>query len=156
MKPGPPKFVAVCPDCGAGNPEPATACWLCDGPLSPGVVKPQPRQGLGPPPPSSSALRLSSLMVTIALIAVFLGVAREAPGLAILLAIVATPALLVTFSTAWRRRAAGFPMSTTEKTGTFLLTAVITVAVILGVLAIAAVAIVAAVLVICSGSCNLH
>jgi hypothetical protein len=152
MSPGPPKAVLVCPECGANNPEAAPACWMCDGPLSPGLAKRELLPEPSPPPPTT--FRLGALMVAIALIAVFLGVAREAPGLAILLAVVATPALLVTLGKSWQRRAEGFPMSATEKAGTFLFAAVITVAAILGLLLITGVAFVAALWVICSGSCR--
>jgi hypothetical protein len=59
-------------------------------------------------------------MLIIALIAVCLGVAREAPGLGIALGVVSTPALVRTVFAARRRESTGRPMSVGEKFVAFL------------------------------------
>lgn len=147
-------MVWICPECEARNPVKAVSCWVCDGPLRPGPGKPEPLPELDPAPPPSSTFRLSSLMIAIALIAMVLGVVRESPGLAILLAIAAVPALAFTFSTSLRRRSEGVPMTTAQKIGTFLGAVAVTVSIIVIVLVVLVVSFIAALYVICSGACN--
>ena len=112
-------------------------CWLCTARLE------SPAQAglLAPPTAQRQAGRtfgLSTLMVMVALCAVFFGVFRESPGLGILLAIVLTPALGATFVKVMKREARGRPMTVLEKFGTFAASAGIVVGTIV-VLCVAAV-----------------
>jgi hypothetical protein len=54
-------------------------------------------------------------MIAVALVALFLGILREAPGLAVLLLVLGTPALIRTWFASSRQRALGQPMSRGER-----------------------------------------
>jgi hypothetical protein len=55
------------------------------------------------------------MMLAVALIALFLGILRAAPGLAVLLLIVGTPALIRTWIASSRHRSLGQPMTRAER-----------------------------------------
>jgi hypothetical protein len=59
-------------------------------------------------------------MLVIALVAICAGVWHELPGLGIVLAVAATPALLYTSIMAFKGAARGRPMDTIEKVGSFI------------------------------------
>ena len=108
------RYVA-CPECGAEVSQGAGRCWLCgheSGFLaqSAGDVVPEPRLQFG----------IASILLTITLVAVMLGVLRLVPGLGITLIVVVTPAFLRVTLFAARQRAAGRPLSIAQKVLTFL------------------------------------
>ena len=104
-----------CRECGAETWAYAqNHCWLCTARLEAPA-----RAGLPAPATehreAGRTFGLSTLMVTVALCAVFFGVFRESPALGILLAIVVTPALVRTWVASSRREAKGQPMSEVER-----------------------------------------
>jgi hypothetical protein len=122
----------VCPMCAAENSRGAARCFLCGQSLA-GVTefvppKTSTRQAEG----RRSTFQITSIMLLIALIAVFLGVFHEAPGVAMVLAVPGTIALIRTFAVSGDRRG---PPSWFDHVavfaGTFM--AVVTVAVAAGV-----------------------
>lgn len=112
-----------CPQCGAMLAAKADSCWLCQGRATfAGVdaLRPDPVQ----PPPiveprAAYQFGISTLLLIMTLFAVLCGVLSMSPGLGIVLAIVATPALVRTGMTAVRRKVRGRPMTVPEKLGTF-------------------------------------
>ncbi len=113
--------VAHCPHCGAEVQTPGVLCWLCrhraisanPNPYAP----PRPLAGEN----ASAQCSLASLFLVTTLVAVGLGLFLPAPGLGVLFAFVAAPALIRTFIAAGRRRQAGAPLSLREKIGTFFI-----------------------------------
>ena len=85
-------------------------CWLCHA-----LLEAPARAGLRAPPTvqrqAGWTFGLSTLMVTVALCAVFFGVFRESHALGILLAIVVTPALVRTWVASSREEEKGHPMT---------------------------------------------
>jgi hypothetical protein len=82
-------------------------------------------------PTSGFSFRLNSLMLTVTLIAVCLGVLRLAPGIGIAFAVLVTPAFIRTILAARKQQAAGQPMSIWEKVLAFgaslgIVTAIVT------------------------------
>jgi hypothetical protein len=67
---------------------------------------------------------ISSLLLIVTLVAILGSIANMAPGLGILLVIVAVPALVRTCIVAYRNLACGENMSAAEKAGVFLLSMV--------------------------------
>ena len=113
-----------CPHCDAENPPGERTCWLCreaiasacgDEVSSKDFVRPS----SGRADTNTWTFHLSSLMIVIAIIAIFLGLLREVPGLSILLVIVATPAVVRTCVATSRRRAKGAPMTRVERLWAF-------------------------------------
>ena len=109
----------VCPQCGAALSATATQCWLCRGKVDRQAAT-SPRDV--PPPQTTPTTEhpavqfgLASLMLTITLISVCLGVMSMAPGLGILFAIFVTPAFVRTVMAAGRRRMTGQSMDVGEK-----------------------------------------
>jgi hypothetical protein len=114
------KFSRTCPECGAvveGN-----RCWLCHRPLTaeqPGLAPSTAR--LAGQQTSQQTFGLSTLFLVITVIAVCLGVFVAAPGLGILLAVIAVPAFVRTSAaTSAQERAAGRPVDVPDKVGLFL------------------------------------
>jgi hypothetical protein len=107
----------VCSQCGAANPIQTGPCWLCRHPLSaeapptPGTSQPFAVPHVSP----AQTFTISSLMLIIALIAVCLGVTREAPGLGIGLAVLCTPALIRAKAATARSRAQGQHVTIADK-----------------------------------------
>jgi hypothetical protein len=122
MNEGSTSDVSACPDCGASVAREAGQCWLCrrqlgdfqerDAAAKQVVMHQQPRAGL--------SFRLNSLMLTVTLIAVCLGVLRLAPGIGIAFSILVTPAFVRAVFAARMQRVAGQPMNTLEKTLAFI------------------------------------
>ncbi len=97
-----PEKSVLCPICSAENAEGSARCFLCGQSLVGAEVSLAKKPGIAAPEPHRPSFHLNSLMLVIALIAVFLGVAHEAPGLAMLLAVPGTIALIRTFTVAGR------------------------------------------------------
>jgi hypothetical protein len=76
--------------------------------------------GVEPSSASDSAFSLQTLMLTITLIGVCLGVMTFAPGLGVLLAILVAPAMVRTLCVASRRRRSGAEISGGDKATVFM------------------------------------
>jgi len=127
---------AACPECGASvKPQDAT-CWLCRRSLVALAELVQPatspfRPGHAPRARANPAqFSLETLMLVITLIAVCLGMIMALPGLGILVAIVAAPALVRTLVAGYQDRVAGSPMTLGEKLLTFAASTGVTLAVL--------------------------
>jgi hypothetical protein len=108
-----------CPHCQAENPTGAARCWICQQPLEAAGPEHAAAPAANPATPKRT-FHLNSLMLVIALVAVFLGVWRAAWGLAILFALVALPASLRTWGILAERRALNQPLRIEEKIFAFL------------------------------------
>lgn len=133
---------SVCPDCGAAVKPLDATCWLCRRSL---VVEAEVVGSPARPRANPAQFSLETLMLVITLIAVCLGMIMALPGVGILVAIVAAPALVRTLVAGYQDRAAGTPMTLSEK----LLTFAASTGVALAVLAAGSTAFAAA----CFGSC---
>jgi hypothetical protein len=122
----------VCPMCSAENSLGAARCFLCGQSLSGATEFVPSKPSSGPTAGRRPTFQITSIMLLIALIAVFLGVFHEAPGLAMLLVVPGTIALLRTLVVSGDRPG---PHSWFDHVAVFLGTfaAVITVAVAAGV-----------------------
>jgi len=143
----PPQAQRTCPDCGAAVPAGADHCWLCrwDFRAAP-PAEVSVSAGREPElPPREMPVRgdvqpvpvfqfgLSAILILVTLASVFFSMLTFAPGLAIVLAIFVTPALLRTWRVSQRRRAKGTPMSPRDLLQAFGLA--LGVAIIIGVAA---------------------
>lgn len=102
-----------CSQCGTENPRGQAMCWLCGAVLV--SAADDENYYASPAGGELPSYGLSTLLMVVTLIALILGVAAVAPGWAILLAVLAVPALVRT-ATASRGRAT----SAGEKVGLFL------------------------------------
>ncbi len=90
-----PAEVAVCGECGAAREPDAETCWLCrsnlaaHGPYAPPRNNPYDEL-------ASWQISIGSLLATVTILAVALGVFRLAPGLGVMLAVVVVPAYIRT------------------------------------------------------------
>ena len=123
----------VCPMCSAENRGGTARCFLCGQSLSGATEFVPPKPAAEPAAGWRPTFQINSMMLMIALIAVFLGLFHEAPGIALAMAIPGTIALIRTFAVAGRRPG---PPSWDEHVAVFLGTfaAVVTVAIAAGVL----------------------
>jgi hypothetical protein len=123
-----------CPDCGAAIRREDALCWLCHRSLlveAEAVEAGSPFRPQAQPPRANPAqFSLETLMLVITLIAVCLGVIMAAPGLGILVAVVAAPALVRTLVAGYQERKAGRPMTLGEKLLTFLASTGVSLAVL--------------------------
>jgi hypothetical protein len=107
---------------------PGGTCWLCRQKQS--SAEPNP---YAPPRPTgenaAAQFSLASLFLVMTLVAVCLGVFMLAPGLGILLAVVATPALVRTTFTASYYKQVGAPLTPAWKIRAFLVSLFIMLAV---------------------------
>jgi hypothetical protein len=130
-----PQALAHCPDCGAEAPADSLKCWLCHRQLAVQaelVDEDSPRSHRAPPRRTSGVqFSLETLMLVITLFAVCLGVIMAAPGLGILVAIVAAPALVRTLVAGYQERKAGTPLTLGEKLLTFLASTGVSLAVVI-------------------------
>ena len=136
--------LVTCPDCGAGNPKFERRCWLCrrllDGgnaPAAGGATLE--RSDLWPPQDVSSTDNV--LLVTLAIgviiyAIVCFGVSREAPGIAIALAVIGVAPITATAVTAFRARQEGRLI----RLGEVVLRMITGVAVVLGLIGAAGLA----------------
>ena len=148
---------AFCPSCGANVRAETTRCWLCFWPLPPIKKGPSLTPAeihlvptaahetdsirRGPPRAATRQFSLATILLTITLIAVCLGVYHHWPGLGVLVAAMATPALIGTIALGAGRRQRGLPMTTTDKIVAFFA--------MFGVLFLVLISAVAALLVAC-------
>ena len=109
---------ARCSDCGAPLNRGESECWLCrrarqanDAPSSPFAVAERKTAG---------QFSLATVFLIITLIAVCLGTLRLAPGVGVLLMIVAAPALIRTCIVGVREKRGGHSLSIGEKLIAFL------------------------------------
>lgn len=143
-----------CHDCGAANLADAKACWMCGSPL---YIMAQ-VVGRNAPvrrPRAEAQFPLATILVTITIIAVLLGVYQQWPGVGFLLSVLIVPPLAATCIAALIRRAEGDPLSTGGKWRVFG----VTIGITFGILAATALLIVVFVVVcvavlfaICSGA----
>ncbi len=126
---------SLCPDCGAAIRPDTAACWLCRRPL---VITAELVEG-GTPPKSAfvaanranpALFSLETLMLVITLIAVCLGVIMAAPGLGVVVALVAGPALVRSLVAGYQERQAGTPMTLGDKLLTFVASTGVSLAVL--------------------------
>jgi hypothetical protein len=118
MSSAPPTLTKVCADCGASNPDHLKQCWLCSTPLvaaAPG----SPFKATAYERHARFQFSFASLLVTIALIAVLLGVFRLLPGLGVFLAIIVAPAWIHTCVTVAFRSPVRGPVTFDKKAGIF-------------------------------------
>jgi hypothetical protein len=133
----------ICLECGASNAVNARAFWVCHTPLrwdSAGRVN----VSKGPAAVvvrSADVSPWTPAILAVAAIAVLIGLVREAPGIAILLAIVVGPALLLTVAGTRSRRRKGWPVNAAGAIGQFLLSVAMVLSALtaLGVVAVVAV-----------------
>ncbi|MGO8689882.1 MAG: hypothetical protein ACLQLG_09620 [Thermoguttaceae bacterium] len=134
----------LCPHCGAMLAPGREVCWLCGGAAAA-------RPGGAAVAAATAAARiqsgsfaeyrpaatrgrfqfgLSSLLLIMTLVAILCSIIKMAPGLGIVLAILALPALVRTCIAASQEGASGQPMPFGKKLGVFLLTMVMSYAVL--------------------------
>jgi len=116
----PERATMICSNCGTENGPQRTQCWLCREPIGPADQPPAAMHTSVPAVRTTRTFSLSSLMLLTALAAVCLGVMRQSLGLGIVLAILATPALLRTVFLAQKKKGPGGSMSSGEKVATFI------------------------------------
>src|SRR5262245_31022907 len=119
-----------CPECGAPLSGPQARCWLCHGKPSDASAE----NPYAPPRPlagenTAVQFSLASLFLLITLVAVCLGVFMIAPGLGILLVLVATPALIRTTVAVSYQKQAGAPLAPLDKVWVFFVSFFIMIAV---------------------------
>lgn len=125
----------ICDKCGAANASSANACWMCKGHMSAGSPFASPFKS------SYNAraawqINLASVMATITLLAVLLGVFRIAPGIGAVLTIVVLPAWIRTIVAVGLQRTRGRQMTTTERFALFANSVGVTIAVVVIMLAV--------------------
>lgn len=133
----------LCSQCGASNSWESSKCWVCRAPLtwdadaSVAVAK---APSIAPAPKDRPIDLLAPALLVVGVVATIVGLAKESPGLAILLALVFAPGLLFTLASAGVRKHQGKPMSFGDKLVRFLFSVAMTVGilVVLGVVAIVA------------------
>jgi hypothetical protein len=129
MNPAPSNPSSICPDCGAPLKPHRARCWLCQG--NPFAVA---ADGAGACRPADARAgfqySLASLLLVVTLVAIICSIIGLHPGVGIVVAFLAVPALGRTCITAMRRRAHGRPLSPGGKIGIFLLTLVMVVSAI--------------------------
>ena len=133
----------ICWDCGAPNDAGSSECWLCqrrDWNRYPDLQR---RHGGRVPRRRGPFSTIAGLMVGVAVVAVAIGLFREAPGAAVLLLVCAAPALAITEAKARGRSRRGDPMSIGER-----IVRVVALMILIPILVI--VALVVALLVFCS------
>jgi len=156
-----------CPDCGAELQEDSRYCWLCGLAVREGVpAAAEPRSPFagrarghiadgGKPVVildrrAGLQFSLATIMLSITLVAVLLGVFRMAPGLGIGLAILVTPAFLRTCIVTARRKARGESISLAGKLGSFAVSFTVTLGMVILLAALAIVSIFVALNAICA------
>ena len=111
-----------CPDCQATYPQAGNRCWLCgralpDTAATTAATPPMIAQII--PAESPWTFSISSLMLVTMLAAVCLGLWAIAPGLAVVVSVVALPALARTFTASARRKARGERLTPLQNLATF-------------------------------------
>jgi hypothetical protein len=139
---------ATCPECGAELVPGAKKCWLCA--LKAAAKAPPrrdesttgreaaaPQNPYASPAPASDHLdrtfSLTSMFLWTTLVAVVMGVASFAPGLAIMLAVLSLPAAARTIGAVYRRKQRrGGSIGAAEKVETFIASLGIVLAIVVG------------------------
>lgn len=115
----------VCPDCGATLAGGQASCWLCQRKHDEGSVE----NPYASPRPTGESLpwqfSLESLILVMTLAAVGLGLFMISPGLGVLFAFIATPALIRTIAASTVRKQKGDRLAVGEKVAVFLLSMLI-------------------------------
>ncbi len=127
-----------CPKCDCVNKSQSKNCWLCRAELE------SAKAAHGSQPPDFSppmTFGLSTIFLVITLIAVCLGVTVQAPGLGILIFVLATPALVRTIVYGHGIKGSGFKLTAQEKIEAFIAS--------LGVVTLIVIAAVGAFMVVC-------
>lgn len=148
MSASPPLQLQTCPHCGADCEATADRCWLCYGELSPKgddvvaaeVVREPPRYA-----PEDTVFATMSAVLALIILLVGVGSAFVQPGVTILMAIVVVPALVATLVRVGSKQARTGYVSWGERLGTFLISASLTV----GVLVLLALSAIIALVVYC-------
>ncbi len=116
----------ICPHCGAAN-KLATTCWLCGTEpevITAELVAPEVNPYATPAPPEvagdTSAYGIVVIALLILLVVVMAALTSADPGLAIIIAIVALPALVRTAIDISRRKSSGQSVSAAETSLIFL------------------------------------
>lgn len=128
-----------CPECGARLKAADAKCWLCGRPIKDdAVVIAEVIGGAAPewvqahqPPLKPWQFSLESMLLVITLVAVCLGMIVAMPGIGVLAAIVAGPALIRTLMVGYQERRAGHKQSIGEKVLAFLASTGVAIAVLL-------------------------
>lgn len=145
-----------CSQCGASNAWDSRDCWVCHAPLPAELGS---DVGLGKAPPSTVGVRPTALLVpallVIAVVATMLGLWKEAPGLAVLLAVVFVPGVLLTLASSDLRKRQGRPMTTGAKIVRFLFSVAMTIGVLVVLAVVAFVAFVVWLFIACADG-NFH
>jgi len=134
-----------CPECGAHVQPTASQCWLCGSRLEkivPAVLVPT------APERSPYSFSLMTLFIVVTLVALTAGLAVIAPGLAVLLVVIAVPALIGASIRTHRMQAAGRQVTWSDR----IVGAITGTAVTLGALYFIVLAGVAALFLICAYS----
>lgn len=121
-----------CRHCGAGNPEGDLKCWLCsasldaadksaDGSLGSTSIEMPLATAVGSTTPlGSGQMQLATIFLLMTLSAVIVALIGAAPGLGILMAIVATPPVIRTMLVVKRRAQSGQQVGAVQKVLLFL------------------------------------
>ena len=137
-----------CPECGATLSATSDSCWLCHSTV-PIVATVVAERAVPWEHRAAYQFSLATMMLTITLVAVLLGVFLMSPGIGILLAVVVAPAFLRTCIVMARRKARGQPVSLADKLGSFAASFAFSLGFVVFVGLAGAVAVVAAFFVIC-------
>jgi len=127
----------ACPDCGAEIAAGQTRCWLCERRLSGADLTNPYASPAVADGNTASQFSLASLLLIMTLVAVCIGVFRLLPGLGILLAIFALPALVRTSMDVTKHKQRGAPLGMLGKVGSFVVSLVVAVMVTIAAFAAA-------------------
>ena len=124
--------VRLCPECRAENSPGAKACWLCHAPLSANteVVMAELVREPGPSPLTEKFFLALTLACLILLVLVGIGLAQDDPGLLIPYLIAITPAILATVSHSLVKASRGERVTAMQVFLTFLISASVTVLIV--------------------------
>ena len=127
----------TCPECGARLKAADAKCWLCGRQLTHDaeiveatIVAPEWAEA-HQPPLKPWQFSLESLLLVITLVAVCMGMIVAMPGIGVLAAIVAAPALIRTLMVGYQERRLGHKQSMGEKVLAFLASTGVAIAVLL-------------------------
>lgn len=108
-----------CPECGAEHHAGARRCWLCGAELA-GEPSAAPASTSADTEATAATFSLSSLFLVMTLVAVCAGVFAAAPGLGIIFAVLATPALVRTIFITAKQKSRGTAVTPGQKIVRFL------------------------------------
>lgn len=137
MSTAPPPESRTCPTCGETNYHPrARRCWLCHEPLA-GANLSQPTFAREPAVETRAGSGLVVWWVLLAVVVLLcVGLATEAPGVAVVLAVLATPVMVRGLVTVLRRRGRGQATTGGQLVGALLVS--LGVVIMMGVSAVVA------------------